>query len=137
MNTCSLLGNLCSDPEIKTSLGGLSYCRFTVAVTRPKKNGTDFISCVAFSSLAEFVSKYFSKGQRIALTGRIQVDSYVNKEGVHKKDIAIIANNIFFCDSKKNANATTYNQTETEAEQDPLDSLDDESLGECDMEVPF
>ena len=115
MNNVSLIGRLTKDPELKTTQSGLSVCRFTVAVDRPysKENQADFISCIAWRKTAEFIDSYFSKGQRIALTGSIQTGSYTDKDGktVYTTDINV--NNVEFCESKKQNN-NNLNNIETE-----------------------
>ena len=90
MNNTSLIGRLTADPELKHSQSGKAYVRFHVAVDRPGKQGeekqTDFITVVAWNKTAEFVAKYFFKGQRIGLTGSIRTGSYTDSvEFVEKK----------------------------------------------------
>ena len=81
MNKVVLMGRLTKDPEERTN-GDTTVARFTLAVDRKfKKDESDFISCVAFGKTAEFISKYFSKGNRIGISGRIQTGNYTNKEG--------------------------------------------------------
>ena len=81
MNKCELVGRLTKDPELKNTQNGTQFCNFTVAVDRRFKdaNGNrqaDFISCVAWKERAQFVSKYFRKGNRIGICGSIQTRSY-------------------------------------------------------------
>lgn len=117
MNNVSLVGRLTKDPELKTTQSGLSVCRFTVAVDRPysKDRQADFISCIAWRKTAEFIDSYFSKGQRIALTGSIQTGSYTDKDGktVYTTDINV--NNVEFCESKKQSDSgNNLNNVETD-----------------------
>ena len=106
MNTCSLVGRLVREPDLKYTQGAepMAVTRFTVAVDRKiKKDGeesADFISCIAFGKTAEFVAKYFAKGQRIGLTGRIQTGSYTNKDGQKVYTTDVIAENVEFVESK-------------------------------------
>ena len=114
MNNVSLIGQLTKDPELKTTQSGLPVCRFTVAVDRTySKDQTDFINCIAWRKTAEFISSYFSKGQRIALTGSIQTGSYTDKDGktVYTTDINV--GNVEFCESKKKNNDSNNNSVET------------------------
>lgn len=114
MNNVSLIGRLTKDPELKTTQSGLPVCRFTVAVDRTySKDQTDFINCIAWRKTAEFISSYFSKGQRIALTGSIQTGSYTDKDGktVYTTDINV--GNVEFCESKKKNNDSNNNSVET------------------------
>lgn len=108
MNSTQLIGRVCRDIEVRYSQNGndsTAIARFTVAVDRRfKKEGgdtADFISCVAFGRTAEFLEKYFKKGMRIALNGRIQTGSYTNKDGVRVYTTDVIAENVEFCESKK------------------------------------
>lgn len=115
MNNVSLIGRLTKDPELKTTQSDLPVCRFTVAVDRTySKDQTDFINCIAWRKTAEFISSYFSKGQRIALTGSIQTGSYTDKDGktVYTTDINV--NNVEFCESKKKSGSDSNNRVEPE-----------------------
>lgn len=103
MNSVSLVGRLVADPDIKYSNGGSTIGRFRIAVDRRIKteNGpdADFISCVAFGKTAEFLEKYFQKGMRIGLVGRIQTGSY-EKDGQTYYTTDVIAENVEFVESK-------------------------------------
>ena len=80
MNSVQLVGRFTRDPDIRYTNGGSSIARFSLAVGRiyKQENGpdADFISCVAFGKTAEFIEKYFHKGQRIGVTGRIQTGNF-------------------------------------------------------------
>ena len=105
MNNVCLVGRLTRDPETRYAQSDLAVTRFSVAVDRRfKKEGeqtADFISCISFGKTAEFVEKYFSKGQRIGLTGRIQTGSYTNKEGQKVYTTDVVAENVEFVESKQ------------------------------------
>lgn len=122
MNSVQIIGRVCRDIEVRYSQNGndsTAIARFTVAVDRRfKKEGgdtADFISCVAFGKTAEFLEKYFKKGMRIALNGRIQTGSYTNKDGVKVYTTDVIAENVEFCESKKDG----------EEKRDDLPKFDD------------
>ena len=122
MNNVSLVGRLTKDPELKTTQSGLSVCRFTVAVDRPySKDQADFINCITWRKTAEFITSYFSKGQRIALTGSIQTGSYTDKDGktVYTTDINV--SNVEFCESKKQSDSSGNNLNSVETEEMPFD----------------
>ena len=123
MNNVSLVGRLTKDPELKTTQSGLSVCRFAVAVDRPysKDRQADFISWIAWRKTAEFIDSYFSKGQRIALTGSIQTGSYTDKDGktVYTTDINV--SNVEFCESKKQSDSSGNNLNSVETEEMPFD----------------
>ena len=104
MNNVQLIGRLTKDPEIRYTQSQTAVVSFTLAVDRRlKKDGeqtADFISCKAWNKTAEFVSKYFTKGKRMALTGRIETGSYEGKNGkVYTTEV--IADNVEFVDSKE------------------------------------
>lgn len=101
MNSVQLVGRLTRDPEIRYSDQGASVAKFTLAVDRRfKQNEADFISCVAFGKTAEFLEKYFHKGQRVGLNGRIQTGSYTNKDGQKVYTTDVILESVEFVDSK-------------------------------------
>lgn len=83
MNNVNLIGRLTADLELKQTANGTMIARFTVAINRPVKQGqekqADFISCTAFNKTAEFVSRYFHKGDYIGVTGSIRTGSYNDK----------------------------------------------------------
>ena len=95
MNTSIILGRLTKNPDIKVSQSGMTIARFTLAVNRgykkDQKQEADFINCVAFGRAGEFAEKYFHKGIKVLVTGRIQTGSYTNKDGqkVYTTDVII------------------------------------------------
>lgn len=111
MNSVSLVGRLTRDPEIKTTNSGSTYARFSIAVDRRGKDaGTDFINIVAFGKTSEFIERYFRKGQRIGINGRIQTGSYEGKDGKKVYTFDVIAENVEFVESKSaSASATPAN----------------------------
>ena len=94
MNRVILCGRLCKDPEIRHS-GDMAFAKFSLAVDRKVKKGeekkADYINCTAFGKQAEFIEKYFHKGDGMNLEGRIQTGSYTNKDGqkVYTTDVII------------------------------------------------
>ncbi len=117
MNIVSLVGRLTADPELKHTQSGVPMARFTVAVDRPTKSGdekqADFISVTAWNKQAEFVSKYFSKGNRIALTGSIRTGSYTAQDGSKRYTTDVWADRIEFCESKSGSSGggNSYNNS--------------------------
>ena len=104
MNSVQLVGRLTRELDVRYTDGGTTVARFTLAVDRRfKKDGgdeADFISCVAFGKTAEFLEKWFRKGQRLGLTGRIQTGSYVNQEGTKIYTTDVVAESVEFVESK-------------------------------------
>ena len=131
MNNVSLIGRLTASPELKHTQSGLAMTRFSVAVDRRVKQGeekqADFINVIAWRQTAEFICKYFSKGQRIALTGRIQTGSYTDGEGKKRSTFDVIAENVEFCDSK-NSQKTDTKSIEVENTADFEQMPDDKDL---------
>ena len=111
MNKVILMGRLTRDPEIRYSQGERStaVARYSLAVNRTfKRDGdpdADFINCVAFGRQAEFAEKYFHKGIRIVITGRIQTGSYTNKDGVRVYTTEVIVEDQEFAESRAESEA--------------------------------
>ena len=108
MNKVALIGRLTRDPDVRYSQGGepMAIARFTLAVDRRTKNrDADFISCVAFGKSGEFVEKYFHKGMKVAVIGRIQTGSYDNKDGHKVYTTDVVCEELDFCESKQQQNA--------------------------------
>lgn len=101
MNNVQLMGRLTKDPEIREGKEGLTIAKWTLAVDRIGSEEADFIYCTAFGKTAEFVEDNVVKGQRIALTGRIQTGRYEGKDGQTVFTFDVIADRVFFADSKK------------------------------------
>ena len=107
LNIIVLQGRLVRDPEMRSTQSGVAVASFTLAVDRDfsgKDGGekqTDFIDCTAWRHTAEFVSKYFSKGRMAVVSGRLQIDNYTDNDGNKRKAAKVIADNIYFGDSKK------------------------------------
>ena len=91
MNYVSLIGRLTKDPELKYSQSGKAFCKFTIAVTREfNREEADFINCVAWDKRAETIAEYLKKGRRIAVQGRLNVNSYdKNGETVWRTDVIV------------------------------------------------
>jgi single-strand DNA-binding protein len=104
MNNVQLIGRLTADPELRHTQSGTACTRFNIAVDRRVKQGeekqTDFITIVAWQQRAEFICKYFSKGQRIAMTGSIRTGSYTDRDGNKRNTFEVWAENVEFCESK-------------------------------------
>ena len=134
MNSVQLIGRLTRDPEVRYTDGGVSIARFSLAVERrfKQENGADadFINIVSFGKTAEFIEKYFHKGMKVALNGRIQTGSYTDKDGKKVYTTDVIAENVEFCESKGNS---TNNETSAPAQDGDFMNVPDE----IDEELPF
>ena len=121
MNKFIGIGRLTKDPEIKVTQNGTKVAKFTIAINRKfKKEETDFLNVLTFNKTAEFIEKYFTKGQEILIEGSVQTRSWENQDGKKSYATEIIANEVGFVGSKKD-NASP---TETEKEFYPLDNDD-------------
>ena len=128
LNVAVIMGRLTADPELKTTQGGNSVCSFTVAVDRNyapqgQERKTDFSNVVAWRQTAEFVSKWFRKGQMIALQGPIQVRNYEDRRGNKRTAVEVVAGSVSFCGSKadqpgEKANPQTYPATSQPPQRD-------------------
>lgn len=108
MNKAILMGRLARDPEIRTTQSGISVCNFTVACDRRSRaadgtwqNQADFIPCVAWRQQAEFVNRYFSKGDRILVSGSIQPRSWEDQNGQRRYTTEVIIDEVEFCESRR------------------------------------
>ena len=106
LNKIILMGRLTRDPELRKTGNGTAVTSFTLAVDRDYKpqdgeRETDFIDVVAWRSTAEFVFKYFSKGRMAVVEGRLQIRDWTDKDGNKRRSTEVIADNVYFGDSKK------------------------------------
>ena len=107
LNHITIMGRLVKNPELRRTGSGIAVASFALAVDRDfadKQSGekeTDFIECVAWRNTAEFVSKYFTKGRMAVVSGRLQVRKWQNKEGENRYTTEVVAENVYFGDSKK------------------------------------
>lgn len=154
LNMVALMGRLVADPELRHTPSNYSVTSFTIAVSRSYvKQGTerqtDFIDIVAWRNTAEFICRYFKKGQMIAIEGSIQTRSYQDKEGHNRKAVEVLANNVFFTESRSNYSQNSASQG-SQPEQKPQQpsqgdsnlaysqgSQDDFSVISDDDDLPF
>lgn len=100
LNHVVLQGRLTRDIELRHTQSGKAVTAFTIAVDRGRDSGADFINCVAWEKTAEFISKYFSKGKMILISGRLTQRNYQDKNDDKRTTYEVIVNNVNFCDSK-------------------------------------
>ena len=119
LNHITIMGRLVKDPEMRTTQSGVAVASFTLAVDRDfggrdgGEKQTDFIDCTAWRHTAEFVSKYFSKGRMAVVSGRLQIDNYTDNDGNKRKSAKVIADNIYFGESKKSSGQNSGQSDET------------------------
>lgn len=106
-NLVVLTGRLTADPELKTTPNGISVTSFSIAVSRRYRAGeetqADFINIVAWRQTAEFITKYFKKGNMIGIEGSIQTRKYTDKNGNNRTAFEVVANNAQFVESKRDS----------------------------------
>ena len=107
LNHITIMGRLTRDPELRRTGSGIAVASFTVAVDRDFGNReggereTDFIDCVAWRQTGEFVSKYFTKGSMIVVSGRLQIRSWTDKDGNKRRTAEVVADNVYFGESRR------------------------------------
>ena len=114
LNHITIMGRLTRDPELRRTGSGVAVASFTVAVDRDfsgrdgGERETDFIDCVAWRQTGEFVSKYFTKGSMIVVSGRLQIRNWTDKEGNKRRSAEVVADNCYFGESKRNSEGNAY-----------------------------
>jgi len=133
------MGRLTRDPELKQTPNNVSVATFSLAVDRNYQSDkdnkqTDFINIVAWRHTAEFVSKYFTKGQLVAVEGSIQTRSYQDKDGNNRTVFEVVADQVYFAEKKQNGNAS-------EKQEEPQENFDVNDFEEFDAgdddDLPF
>ena len=135
LNKIFIMGRLTADPELRRTQSGTPVASFTIAVDRDFKNQsgekeTDFVPVVAWRNTAEFASRYFTKGRMAIVEGRLQNRSWTDKDGNKRTTTEIVADNIYFGDSKRDDSKATT------AERDAMFSAFEE-LPDTDGNLPF
>ena len=143
MNKVMLMGRLTRDPEVRyTTTNNTLVCSFSLAVDRRVAAGqerqADFINIVAWSKLGEFCSKYFVKGQQVAICGRIQTRNYDDKDGKKVYVTEVIAEEAHFADSKRTDAANTFDTGfNVPSQASGIPSTDGFTAIEDDSQLPF
>lgn len=149
LNVVVLMGRLVADPELKHTSGDIAVTSFTIAVTRKfakpgEERQADFIDIVAWRQTADFICRYFKKGQMIAIEGSIQTRTYQDKDGNKRKAFEVIANNVQFAESKKDSSYSSFSKEEKPVASNSMDfstysngNDDDFQTIESDDDLPF
>ena len=132
MNVVILMGRLTANPELKTTNNGVSVTSFSIAVDREytKEKQTDFINCVAWRNNAEFISKYFTKGQMIALRGTLQQNNYTDKDGNKRTSYNVVVDSANFCGGKEKNTSPDINFSQ-------VNTSDFEEVDMSENDLPF
>lgn len=133
LNHITLAGRLVRDPELRRTQNGTAVASFTLACERDFKNESgdrevDFIDCVAWRKTAELVSGYFTKGRMAIVSGRMQIRGWTDKDGNRRKSAEILVDNIYFGDSKPQAEGAAAEASGAEPYGE---------IAEDDDEIPF
>ena len=113
LNHITLMGRLTRDPELRRTSSGIAVASFTVAVDRDfggrdgGEKETDFIDCVAWRQTGEFVSKYFTKGSMIVVSGRLQIRNWNDKDGNKRRNAEVVADNVYFGEIKRSSDSNS------------------------------
>ena len=136
MNKCELIGRLTKDPELRLTSNQTAYCNFTIAVDRRFKDAqgnrqADFINCVAWKQTAQFIQKYFKKGNRIGIVGSIQTRQYEDNNGAKRFVTEVIVDEAEFVESQTQTAPAPQNQ----AEPTQASALAEEAPGALPFEI--
>lgn len=144
LNRADIQGRFVRDPELRRTNSGVAVASFTLAVDDDYSNdkgerGCSFIPCVAWKQTAEFVQKYFSKGNMAIVSGRIQTRNYTDKDGNKRTATEIVADRVYFCESKKDRDEDDYARAERAGKQDyqPAGKPVAVDVDDSDGELPF
>lgn len=132
MNRICLIGRLTRNPELKESESGTKQTTFTLAVNRIK-DGADFINCVAWNKIAEVINKYLTKGRELGIEGRLQTNSYEDREGNKHYTTSVVVDNITFIGSKEQDKEQDIVKQDV---KDPFEEFGDE-IELSDEDLPF
>ena len=135
LNHITAAGRLTKDPDLRRTQNGVAVSSFTIACDRDIKDAsgnkqTDFIDCVAWRNTAEFVDKYLTRGRMVIVSGRLQMREWTDKSGAKRKNAEILAENVYFADSKRAVENTEKNETKEAAQTVDFDQveIDDDEL---------
>ena len=147
LNRIILRGRLTRDPELRHTQTGTAVASFSLAVDRDFRNrdsgekGVDFIDVVAWRNTAEFVSKYFTKGRMAVVEGRLQIRDWTDREGGKRRSAEVVADNIYFGDSKRDGETGGASFSRPAAPADygmpPVGGDQFAELADDDGELPF
>lgn len=140
MNHIVLMGRLVRDPELRRTKSGTAVSSFTIAVDRdyvPKgaERETDFVPIVGWGTTGEFASKWFVKGTRVAVTGRLQMRNWTDKDGNQRTAAEVVADHLYFADSKKDGSTSAGGYTDNYSQLPEYDETEPDPI--MDDELPF
>ena len=133
MNKVFMIGNMTKDPELSETNSGIAVCRFSIAVNRRRTSAdaeqqTDFFNVTAWRGLAETIARYCKKGNKVAVSGQIQIRQYEDREGAKKTSVDVVAEEVEFLSPKSNDEARTAEEPKSKPALEPFDD---------DSDIPF
>lgn len=140
MNKVQLIGRLTKDTELKATTTGVALVHFSVAVDRRSQDqDADFFECVAFGKTAEFITKFFTKGMKIAIAGKMQNNNYTDKKGVTHYGFNVIVEEAEFCERKAAAAdpQPQLQQVEQQPTKPTLDNINFKDFENVEDDIPF
>ena len=146
INKVIMVGRLVATPELKMTQSGIQVVSFSLALSKGKDQPSDFFDFVAWRNNAEFISRYFHKGDGIGVVGRLTVDAYTDKDGNKRKSYKVTADEFFFVEGKRSdvenaqvqspANTAPTEKTAYSAKYEAIEVSQFEDVG-SDEELPF
>ena len=137
MNKVILMGRLTRDPDVRYTQSGKAVASFTLAIDRRRSGDgnqqVDFIPCIAWEKTADVISQYVTKGQKIAVEGRIQTRSYDAQDGNKRYVTEVVVQSMEFCESKRDATSGGASSTASPVQQDMFGG----SRAASDSDIPF
>ena len=137
MNHWTGMGRLVRDPEVRYTQSGKAVASFTLAIDRRRSGDgnqqVDFIPCIAWEKTADVISQYVTKGQKIAVEGRIQTRSYDAQDGNKRYVTEVVVQSMEFCESKRDATSGGTSNTASPVQQDMFGG----SRAVSDSDIPF
>lgn len=146
MNSCQFVGRLTADIELKRTNDGTAVCSYSIAVKRPGvKDTTDFIDIVTWRQGAEYLAKYGSKGDIVAVTGSLQPRSWTDKDGNKRRVCEVVTTSVELLSSRRNSKEASntyqgrknYPGASSEPAQHQKRSGDYEEINDPDVQMPF
>ena len=147
MNKAILMGRLTSDPEMRQTQSGVSCARFTIAINRRfQRDETDFINCVAWRQTADFICKFFTKGNMIAVVGSIQTRSWEGQDGKKNYATEVVVDEAHFTGSKSESGMAQPNNYQSVSQanapkeapiEDDFSAMGFSEMDAADGDLPF
>ena len=136
MNKVFLIGNLTRDPELTETASGVAVCHFAIAVNRnyagqDGERQTDFFNCTAWRGQAETIARFCKKGNKVAVTGSIQLRNYEDNQGVKRQAVDIIVQDVEFLTPKAGEEDMDMPRAAAPKKKPVLQAMDDDS------DIPF